>query len=65
MVSSAPAVTRRVALFLALMRNEWDAWFAWKLYDTLFTVLLVLALKYASKGSRQTLQSWYDFLGWE
>ena len=51
--------------FLTLMRAEWPPWLAWKIYDTLFTVFIVLTLKHASKKTRNLLSTWYAFLGWE
>jgi hypothetical protein len=64
-MSTSLAKASRFSSFLRLMKNEWPSWFAWKVYDTLFTIFIVLTIKHASNSMKPKLKAMYDFLGWE
>ena len=55
----------RISKYLQIMRGELPGWIAWKIYDTLFCVLVILSLRMVNKKTRSILSYYYAFLGWE
>ena len=55
----------RISMYLQIMRGELPGWIAWKIYDTLFCVLVILSLRMVNKKTRSILSYYYAFLGWE
>ncbi len=60
---SAPLAAR--ASWTAALMEEWPAWFKWKVFDTLFSLMLFLALRAAGRAAgRKFLRRWFERLGW-
>jgi len=55
----------RISKLIQIMRGELPGWIAWKIYDTLFCVLVILSLRMVNKKTRSILSYYYAFLGWE
>ena len=53
-----------VCLLLPIIRSEFPSWLAWKILDTLFT-LLIFQLARSRLGKRFLLADKFELLGWE